>query len=75
MSLYYEAADVLTAPANAGGSLKSRIFGNKNVKSQLAQIYALVIETCKWSSILKEVIEHAALLSSERKVFRVVAPS
>jgi putative methyltransferase len=74
MSLYYEAADVLTAPANAGGSLKSRIFGNKNVKSQPAQIYALVIETCKWSSILKEVIERAALLSSERKVFRVATP-
>jgi putative methyltransferase len=68
MSLYYEAADVLTAPNNAGGSLKSRIFSSKTLKSQPSQVYALVIETCKWSSILKEVIERAKLLSLERKV-------
>jgi putative methyltransferase len=68
MSLYYEAADVLTAPAGSGGSLKSRIFSRKTLKSQPPQIYALVIETCKWSLILKEVIEHSALLSLERKV-------
>lgn len=69
MSLYYEAADVLTAPTNAGGSLKSRIFGKKDLKSQPAQIYALVIETCKWSSVLKEIIENASLLALERKVY------
>jgi 25S rRNA (cytosine2278-C5)-methyltransferase len=68
MSLYHEAADLLTAPNNAGGSLKSRIFNSKTLKSQPAQIYALVIETCKWSSILKEVIERAELLGFERKV-------
>lgn len=75
MSLYYEATEVLTAPTNAGGSLKSRIFSNRAVKSQTAQIYALVIETCKWSFILKEVIERATLLTSERKVFCVAIPS
>jgi putative methyltransferase len=68
MSLYYEAADVLTAPTNAGGSLKSRIFSKKDLKSQPAQIYALVIETCKWSSVLKEVVENADILRVERKV-------
>ena len=68
MSLYHEAAHFLTAPSNVGGSLKSRIFSSKTLKSQPAQIYALVIETCKWSSILKEVIERAELLSFERKV-------
>ena len=72
MSLYYEAADFLTSPTNAGGSLKSRIFSQKNLKSQPAQIYALVIETCKWSHILKEVIEAAALLDLERKVVLII---
>jgi hypothetical protein len=68
MSLYYEAAEVLTASNNAGGSLKSRIFSKKDSKSQPAQIYALAIETCKWSSVLKEVIENADILRLERKV-------
>ncbi len=68
MSLYYETADILTASNEKGGSLRSRIFSNKNLKSQPAQIYALAIETCKWSIVLKDVIEHAGLLSLERKV-------
>jgi putative methyltransferase len=68
MSLYYEAADLLEAPTNAGGSLKSRIFNKKDLKSQPAQIYALAIETCKWSSILKEVVENSEILRLERKV-------
>jgi putative methyltransferase len=68
MSLYYEAGDILTAPNNAGGGLKSRIFSKKDLKSQPAQIYALVIETCKWSSVLKEIIENAEILRLERKV-------
>lgn len=72
MSLYHEAADFLTAPHNAEGSLKSRIFSKKNLKSQPAQIYALIIETCKWSFILKEVIENADLLRHERKVGNLV---
>ena len=38
MSLYYEAAEVLKAPSNAGGSLKSRIFSKKDFKAQPAQI-------------------------------------
>lgn len=67
MSLYYEAADVLKAPTNTGGSLKSRIF-SKDFKAPPAQIYALVIETCKWSAVLKEVIEKTGLLGLERKV-------
>ncbi|RFU34750.1 hypothetical protein B7463_g1526, partial [Scytalidium lignicola] len=55
-------------PHNAGGSLKSRVFSKKDLKSQPAQIYALVIETCKWSLILKEVIENADILRLERKL-------
>ena len=68
MSLYYEAVDVLIAPTNAGGSLKSRIFSKKDLKSHPAQIYALAIETCKWSPILKEIIESAEILRLEKKV-------
>lgn len=68
MSLYYEAADLLTAPTNAGGSLKSRIFSKKDLKSQPGQIYALAIESCKWSSVLKEVVEKSEILRLEHKV-------
>ncbi|OWP00782.1 hypothetical protein B2J93_8473 [Marssonina coronariae] len=73
MSLYYEAADILTAPASAGGSLKSRIFSKKDLKSQPAQIYALAIETCKWSSVLKEVVENADILRLERKLTPILS--
>lgn len=68
MSLYHEAAEFLTEPTNAGGSLKSRIFSKNDLKSQPAQIYALAIESCKWSAVLKEVIENADILRLEYKV-------
>lgn len=69
MSLYHETAELLTAPNNAGGSLKSRIFSKKDLKSPPAQIYALAIESCKWSPVLREVVETADILRLERKVF------
>jgi putative methyltransferase len=68
MSLYHEAAELLTAPTTEGGSLKSRVFRNKKLKSQPNQLYALVLETRKWSPVLKEIIENAELLKYERKV-------
>jgi putative methyltransferase len=68
MSLYHETAEFLTSSSASGGSLKSRIFGKKDLKSQPAQVYALAIESSKWSAILKEVIEHTDLLRLERKV-------
>jgi putative methyltransferase len=67
MSLYHEAAAILSTTGE-GGSLKSRIYGKKDLKSPPAQLYALVFETCKWSFVLKEVIEAAELLKDERKV-------
>ncbi|KAM3068729.1 hypothetical protein ACMFMG_010906 [Clarireedia jacksonii] len=73
MSLYYEAADVLTAPANKGGSLKSRVFSKKDLKSPPTQVYALAIETCKWSPVLKEVIENADMLRLERKLTPILS--
>lgn len=68
MSLYYEAADVLANTANAGGSLKSRIYKSLDRKSSPAQLYALVSEAAKWSYFLKDVIEKGGLLEEEKKV-------
>ncbi|KAM0334428.1 hypothetical protein ACHAQA_001454 [Verticillium albo-atrum] len=73
MSLYHETAEILSAPATSGGSLKSRIFAKKGLKSPPAQVYALATETCKWSEVLKEVIEKAELLRHERKLTPVLA--
>jgi len=67
MSLYYEAADFLTNAEKAGGSLKSRIFGSKKLKNSAVHVYALVAETVKWSSILKDVIDKAGFLQAEKK--------
>jgi putative methyltransferase len=68
MSLYHEAAEILSTSSQEGGSLKSRIFGRKNIKSTPNQLYALAFESCKWSAVLKEVIEGAEVLKFERKV-------
>ncbi|KAG6103446.1 hypothetical protein E4U31_002794 [Claviceps sp. LM219 group G6] len=79
MSLYHEAADILSTstntphPSSEGGSLKARVFGRKNLKSPPSQLYALVLETCKWSGVLKEVIERAELLRHERKLTPLLA--
>jgi 25S rRNA (cytosine2278-C5)-methyltransferase len=68
MSLYYEAATLLENPERIGGSLKSRIYKQKDLKSPPAQLYALLAETAKWSPVLKDVVEHSGLLAQERKV-------
>ncbi|KAL9015435.1 MAG: hypothetical protein Q9185_007164 [Variospora sp. 1 TL-2023] len=68
MSLYYEAAQFLLSNEGQSGSLKSRVFGSKAVKSAPKQIYALVAETSKWSEVLSGVINNAQLLRHERKL-------
>jgi putative methyltransferase len=68
MSLYYEAADILSNAEKAGGSLKSRIYGKKGLKSSPANVYALVSEATKWSAVLKDVVEKSGLLKEEKKV-------
>ncbi|KAK3692384.1 S-adenosyl-L-methionine-dependent methyltransferase [Podospora appendiculata] len=73
MSLYHETAALLTATGAPSGSIKSRIFGNKELKSPPAQVYALALESCKWSGVLKEVIENAQLLQTERKLTPALA--
>ncbi|KAH8595555.1 S-adenosyl-L-methionine-dependent methyltransferase [Bisporella sp. PMI_857] len=73
MSLYYEAAEILIAPNTHGGSLKSRIFSKKDLKSQPSQIYALAIETSKWSCVLKEVVEFSDILRLESKLSPILS--
>ncbi|EKG12577.1 hypothetical protein MPH_10242 [Macrophomina phaseolina MS6] len=68
MSLYYEAAGILQNQDNAGGSLTSRIYGKKGLKSKPAAIYALVTESTKWSAVLKDVVENSGILKLEKKV-------
>jgi putative methyltransferase len=68
MSLYYEAAAILANVDKTGGSLKSRIYNKKDLKSTPGQIFALIAETSKWSVVLKDVIEKCGLLAAERKV-------
>lgn len=76
MSLYHEAASVLgadlSAAIGAGGNLRSRVFDRKDLKSPPSQVYALALETCKWSSVLSEVIDNSQLLRHEKKVYTLV---
>ena len=67
MSLYYEAAAVLANRDRTGGSLKSRIYKQKDLKSSPAQLFALITEASKWSTVLKNVVENCGLLAEEKK--------
>ena len=69
MSLYYDAAALLVPGSDQAGSLKSRVFNSKDLKSPPKQAYALVSEASKWSSVLSEVVEKSQLLQVERKVY------
>ncbi|KAH8731624.1 S-adenosyl-L-methionine-dependent methyltransferase [Phaeosphaeriaceae sp. PMI808] len=73
MSLYYEAAAILANDDKTGGSLKSRIYTKKDLKSSPGQIFALIAETSKWSVVLKDVIEKCGLLAHERKLTPILA--
>ena len=68
MSLYYEASSFLVPSSSSDGSLKARVFGTNDLKSQPKQIYALLTEAAKWSPILVDVIDRSQLLQLERKV-------
>ncbi|KAL9119488.1 MAG: hypothetical protein Q9187_003959 [Circinaria calcarea] len=73
MSLYYEAAQFISASDQQLGSLKSSIYGAKGLKSTPAQLFALVSEASKWSSVVKEVVEKSQLLVHERKLSPTLA--
>lgn len=71
MTLYHEAASFIDPQSQqdrVGGSLKSRIYGNANLKHNPTHIYALISETSKCSAVLSSVIETAGLLEHEKKV-------
>ncbi|KAL8907245.1 MAG: hypothetical protein Q9171_005932 [Xanthocarpia ochracea] len=67
MSLYYDAAKFLVLSKDQSGSLKSRVFGTKDLRSSPKQVYAIVAEASKWSPILAEVVEKSQLMQYERK--------
>ncbi|GME58902.1 Nol1/Nop2 Sun family protein [Neofusicoccum parvum] len=73
MSLYYEAASILQNADNVGGSLTSRIYGKKGLKSKPTAIYALVTESTKWSAVLKDVVENSGILKLEKKLTPLLA--
>ncbi|EFR04272.1 hypothetical protein MGYG_07281 [Nannizzia gypsea CBS 118893] len=71
MSLYYEAADVLSGPSHTG-SLKSRVYSGK-WKSPAAQIYALIVEVAKYNECITEVIDSAGILAHEPKLTPILS--
>lgn len=73
MSLYHEAASVLQQDPSTGGNLRSRVFNKKDLKSPPNQVYALALETCKWSAVLAEVIDHSQVLKHEKKLTPILA--
>ncbi|KAL9062815.1 MAG: hypothetical protein Q9157_008609 [Trypethelium eluteriae] len=68
MSLYYETATILENKSHTDGSLKSRIYSNKELKSSPVSVYALASNATRWAEILKEVIDRSGLLGVERKL-------
>lgn len=71
MSLYHDAATVLSSASHSQGSLRSRIYdGNITIKSSPQLVYGLVTECAKWDIILSEVIDNARMMSQEPKVCR-----
>ena len=68
MSLYHEAASILSSSGKSG-SLKSQVYQNQTgLKSKPSQLYALIIEVSKYDVLLKKVIENAGILKHESKV-------
>jgi putative methyltransferase len=68
MSLYHEAAEILTSARTHGGSLKSLVFGQKTWKSDPKALFALTTETAKWSVVLSEVLQKSGVLTVEKNV-------
>ncbi|CAK3805752.1 NOL1 NOP2 sun domain [Lecanosticta acicola] len=66
MSLYHEAAEILTKTQKEGGSLKSIVFGKKTWKSDAKTLFALATEAAKWSDVLSEVVEKSGILKVEK---------
>jgi putative methyltransferase len=72
MSLYHEAAEVLTSVKSNNGSLKSVVFGKKTWKSDAKTLFALAAEAAKWSSVLSEVVENSGILKLEKNASQLL---
>ena len=69
MSLYYEAASLISESPKATDSLRLRVFSRTaSFKSQPSQLYALLVETHQWNFALSEIIEKSEILRHERKL-------
>lgn len=75
MSLYHEAAQILTSATTQGGSLKSLVFSKKDWKSDRKTLFALSTEAAKWSEVLSEVVEGSGVLKDEKQVTHPKAKS
>ncbi|KAM6981923.1 28S rRNA (cytosine-C(5))-methyltransferase [Tautogolabrus adspersus] len=64
MALYMKAAEILEKAENKQGALKTLVYDSqfRNIK----QLFALVFETQKFSSILKDIIESTKLLKQTK---------
>nr|XP_046252312.1 probable 28S rRNA (cytosine-C(5))-methyltransferase [Scatophagus argus] len=60
MTLYFKAAEILEKAERKQGALKTLVYDSKFVN--IKQLFALVCETQKFSSILEEIIESTKLL-------------
>jgi putative methyltransferase len=68
MSLYFDAASILTDRSQRAGSFVSRVYNAQGLKSPPKQVSALIYECAKFDIVLKEVIESAGILPLELKV-------
>ncbi|XP_074536756.1 28S rRNA (cytosine-C(5))-methyltransferase [Halichoeres trimaculatus] len=64
MALYMKAAEILEKAENKQGALKTLVYDSKF--SNIKQLFALVCETQKFSSILEEIIETTKLLKQTK---------
>lgn len=64
MALYMKAAEILEKAENKQGALKTLVYDSKF--SNIKQLFALVCETQKFSSVLEEIIEATKLLKQTK---------
>ncbi|KAK4574992.1 hypothetical protein LTR86_000842 [Recurvomyces mirabilis] len=73
MSLYHEAAKILTDSRTKKTSVKSLVYTNQFWKSDQKTLFALSTEAAKWSEVLSEVVERSGILKVERALTPVLA--
>ncbi|XP_043910047.1 28S rRNA (cytosine-C(5))-methyltransferase [Protopterus annectens] len=66
MSLYNRAAEILEKLERKEGSVKNLVYSSRD--QNIKQLYALVCETLKYSSVLESIITSTNLLKEEKKL-------